>query len=1205
MIKRILKTSGFLLLLMVLAVAGVLGWAIGTESGLQPTLSLAKKVAPGTLEWDVAAGKLAGPLNLSGLRYTDSDVIDASIGTLDFDWQPSGLLGLKLGVEKLHLDGLEIHLAESTDQPESTTSSGELPDISLPVSIDLNDIVVSNIALYPAGQEAAIAVDRIELSVSVEQSDLHLRELSVIAPQGQMSLTGHVKARDNYPMDLATNWQADIDEFKPLQGEGTFTGSLAQLRMEHQIDGIASADIAATINDIMTSPAWDATVDVNVAQPESLSPLLTGAQEMTLQTSGNLNDYQAQIALDAETTETGPVSVDTDVSGSSDALDINSLVARLDETDAEFSASGKLNFASLHADIEGQWQALDWPLRDEPLYSSATGALVIKGTPDDYEADINASVGGQAIPEGQWSVSAVGSKTELGNFAVQGHTLGGVIEASGKANWEAQPNWSVELTTQGINPGLKWQEFPGDIDIEVGSTGQINDDGANLAADIKQLSGTLRDQPLSGGGRVTVTGENLRIENLSIAHGASLLDVNGQVDSQIALDFDLSSPSLQTLMPEFAGAITMTGALSGSKDAPMLKASGKVSKLSYLDNSVGNLDFNIDGGLAEATESSFSLQASDIAAAGQQISELKLSAQGSEREHNVNLSAATDRGDLSTQLAGGYQNDTWRGSLASLLLENTEAGNWRLREPTDFSANATRADTSPLCLDNSDKLGSVCITGNWLVDGDSTATLNISELSPELASAYLPPELQLDTTLNGDASARLSAEGDMEAEATLALASGKLILESDAEPVEIGLEQTTVDASWRGDKGTVEFAAALTDFGTVNVQGAISDPAGTGRVSGLLNADFADLTLISAFVPQIQEVTGALNSNLTVSGTVQNPQIEGELALRDFSAEIPETAMLIENTQLVISGSPDGTLLLTGSSHSGAGQLDINGRFDASNRTLELNVNGDQYEVANTALMQATVSPDLSIAMDDKGMEVNGAVTIPSAYINANGGNEGIKTVSSSSDVVYVSEEDEQAETAPSQISLDVQVNLGDSIEVEAGDFRGRLEGDLRVEQTPELAPRGTGTITVVNGDYVIYGQQLDMERGKILFSGGPVDNPSLDMQVARTVQEYEVVAGARIQGTAQAPRLELYSDPSMPDASILSFILLGQPPGTTGASYTLGKYLTPDLYVSYGIGLFDAINTFSMRYSLTDKLAVEAASGVGNSTDLIYTIEK
>ena len=271
-----------------------------------------------------------------------------------------------------------------------------------------------------------------------------------------------------------------------------------------------------------------------------------------------------------------------------------------------------------------------------------------------------------------------------------------------------------------------------------------------------------------------------------------------------------------------------------------------------------------------------------------------------------------------------------------------------------------------------------------------------------------------------------------------------------------------------------------------------------------------------------------------------------------------------------------------------------------------MNINGESYQVTNTALMQAVVSPALNIVMDNEtGMTVKGKVTIPSAYINANGGNEGIKTVSASSDVVYVSEEGEEAAPPPSLLNLDVQVVLGESIEVEAGDFKGRLEGDLRVQQTPELAPRGTGTINVTTGDYVIYGQELNMERGRILFSGGPIDNPTLDMEVARTVQEYDVVAGARIQGTAQAPRLELYSEPSMPDASILSFILLGQPPGT-GASYTLGKYLTPELYVSYGIGLFDAINTFNMRYSLTDTVALEAKSGGSNSSaDIIYTIER
>ncbi len=74
-----------------------------------------------------------------------------------------------------------------------------------------------------------------------------------------------------------------------------------------------------------------------------------------------------------------------------------------------------------------------------------------------------------------------------------------------------------------------------------------------------------------------------------------------------------------------------------------------------------------------------------------------------------------------------------------------------------------------------------------------------------------------------------------------------------------------------------------------------------------------------------------------------------------------------------------------------------------------------------------------------------------------------------------------------------------------------------------------------------------------------------------------------------------------MPDASILSFIRLGQSPGAKGGSYTLGKYLTRDLYVSNGIGLFDAMNTFNIRY----KPVAEAESSSSSSADLSCTIEK
>ena len=54
-----------------------------------------------------------------------------------------------------------------------------------------------------------------------------------------------------------------------------------------------------------------------------------------------------------------------------------------------------------------------------------------------------------------------------------------------------------------------------------------------------------------------------------------------------------------------------------------------------------------------------------------------------------------------------------------------------------------------------------------------------------------------------------------------------------------------------------------------------------------------------------------------------------------------------------------------------------------------------------------------------------------------------------------------------------------------------------------------------------------------------------------------------------------------------------------------LGTYLSPRLYLAYGVGLFEAANTLRLRYLLSSKWTLEATTGVGTSTDLLYTIER
>jgi translocation and assembly module TamB len=172
----------------------------------------------------------------------------------------------------------------------------------------------------------------------------------------------------------------------------------------------------------------------------------------------------------------------------------------------------------------------------------------------------------------------------------------------------------------------------------------------------------------------------------------------------------------------------------------------------------------------------------------------------------------------------------------------------------------------------------------------------------------------------------------------------------------------------------------------------------------------------------------------------------------------------------------------------------------------------------------------------------------------------------------------------------------------------------------------------------------MDIRRGRLIFTGGPVDNPGIDIQAIRKFPD--VTAGVNVRGTLLQPRLSFFSEPSLAQAEIVSLLLSGslsatptRPNGTANnaalvqggailaqelgqhvgiqqvgvesdlltndTSLVLGRYLSPRLYVSYGISLTEQLNTLKLRYSLGDHWVVRTEVGQARGADLIYTIEK
>lgn len=47
--------------------------------------------------------------------------------------------------------------------------------------------------------------------------------------------------------------------------------------------------------------------------------------------------------------------------------------------------------------------------------------------------------------------------------------------------------------------------------------------------------------------------------------------------------------------------------------------------------------------------------------------------------------------------------------------------------------------------------------------------------------------------------------------------------------------------------------------------------------------------------------------------------------------------------------------------------------------------------------------------------------------------------------------------------------------------------------------------------------------------------------------------------------------------------------------------YITPDLYLRYGVGVFTAVNTLTLRYQMNRRLYLEASESVERAIDVFY----
>lgn len=310
-----------------------------------------------------------------------------------------------------------------------------------------------------------------------------------------------------------------------------------------------------------------------------------------------------------------------------------------------------------------------------------------------------------------------------------------------------------------------------------------------------------------------------------------------------------------------------------------------------------------------------------------------------------------------------------------------------------------------------------------------------------------------------------------------------------------------------------------------------------------------------------------------------------------------------------------------------------------------VNISGDRFELVHSPDLRLWVSPDLNMRVSGRRAELRGTILVPEAFIaprNLGG------TVSPSRDVV-IADSRRNGEKGLWSLLADVVVVAGDNVQVNAFGLKGKVEGRLRVQDLPSKPVIGDGTLQVKEGSFSIYGRELRIATGRLLFSGGPLDNPGIEVRAENV--STRVTTGVQVSGFLSEPEISFYSTPPMKEEEIIARLLtdtsligsssegggfLGGVTEDTGLeklsatvqgvreslhvddirietgkasedlSLVIGTWLTPSLYISYGKNLLKESGSFNTRYLLGRGFFMETETGSTQSgVDLKYEIER
>lgn len=1055
---------------------------------------------------------------------------------------------------------------------------------------------------------------------NIEDIDLMVKALGgELAVQGQVSF-GEALAWDarlsvkdvdgrRFRDDLALQLDADIDMQGTLQGDALKAelkiGRLAGNWQEHAIAGHGRVSIDG--------------------EQIAVDDLLLDLAGNRLQASGKVGAADADLQIHLEADKLGIL---------------------LPNIRGEIQAQGHVrgDIADPQLDIVAKWQNLQ-VLDDSKaaIVDSVAGNLHIDGRWQAFDVLLDGKAKGRDFPllqaKGKSRVVFAQGTGKATDIDLDVHTLNGLLKATGEVIFLPQLDWDIRAEAKGIEPQGYMDNLQGKVDAVILSRGKLADGKLEMNNRLENLAGQWQGQKLDGKGNVSMEGDKLLLDGVALDVGGNRVDVDGHIQGD-ALDirFALDGKNLAGFHPDLRGTLSGKGQLQGKVSAPQLQAELKGNNLSFAEYQLTSLDAKLDSSLQKGGALNNRIVLGKLRAAGQEWAEIQVETAGRFEAHTLRVQSKGGSFDIDLAAEGGLESpDAWRGTLQRLRASGYDL-EWVLQKPAALAVSPQAINLKDFCL--ADKYSALCLALQH--ENGTLLTYDISKINPRSFAAFIPDTVTLETALAGKGQLRIDAAGKMLGDANIRLAPGRIVVRPPRQaPISLTLREGILETAFTGNEARSRLNLDFAESGTVQGTLAVRDYSAL-NLDGQVQVNIPDLGRFAYLVPKVSEMKGKVQGTLHLGGNAAKPVVSGQIVMDGGVVKIPEYATDLRDIRLELKAERSGRIDINGKIGTPEGHLDAKGVLHLIPLRMDMNLAGDRMLIADSKTMRVLVSPKFDINIDpDDGIVVKGQVDVPEARIDIpdTSGGESI-----SEDVIIVNGKEKEMRdivAAPSAapMRVDIAVRLGDKVYFANKDVKLRLIGGIDIGIRPGRPVSARGTIEVASGYYELYGQELNIKRGRVTFSGGNIANPSVEVLALREVEDVDV--GARVSGTVQNLRLDLTSEPAMPDSAILSYLLFGRAPdgamdsealmqtaasigfkgvfpddlaektgldvfdlGVTGLK--AGKYLSEHIYVGMRSNFFTGLTEFLARYQFNKRMSMEVtSSGDNTAVDFLYQFEK